>query len=66
MEAIEIASETIKDLALDIHESLGSHLNQSVAQVFSEITGKPDYRIYIDEKLNIAVDNTKNMSAISI
>lgn len=59
LEAIEIASETIKDLALDIHESLGSHLNQSVAQVFSEITGKPDYRIYIDEKLNIAMDNTK-------
>jgi len=59
LEAIDIAAKTIKDLASDIHESFGSRLSQSITGVFSEITGKPYQRIYIDEKLNIAMDNTR-------
>jgi len=59
LEAIDIAAKTIKELALDIHESFGSRLGRSVTEVFSEITGEQDRLIHIDEKLNIAMDNTK-------
>jgi len=59
VDAIDVAVKTIKELASDIHESFGSSLNASVAEMFSEITGKSSQQIYIDEKLNISVDNTK-------
>ncbi len=53
LEAIRLALSTIEELSSQIHDSFGQQLNQTVAQVISEVTGQRYQELKIDEKLDI-------------
>jgi len=68
LEAVNLAIETIEELAKDIHDSFGRQLSNAVAAVLSEITGGKYRQLAIDEKLDIRVvwkDDFKALDRLS-
>ena len=53
IEAINLALNTINELAVNIHDSFGKQLNDSVSYVIKQMTGERYQDIKIDEKLNV-------------
>lgn len=51
--AIELASDTIRELAAAIHDSFGKELNRAVSGIISEVTNGKYQDIKVDENLNI-------------
>lgn len=59
LEAIAIAKMVISDLSGEIHQTFGKQMNEEVAEIFSEITGRERQAVLIDEKLNVRLDGIK-------
>ncbi|BCN28958.1 ATP-binding protein [Anaeromicropila herbilytica] len=55
LKAVDLASETIENLAIQIHDSFGLKLSKTVSDIISKITSNRYTDVRIDEKLNIKV-----------
>ncbi|MFV0341896.1 MAG: ATP-binding protein [Anaerocolumna sp.] len=55
LEAIQLATNTINSLAIDIHDTFGRKLNKIVSDLTIESTGGKYTDIKVDEKMNIKV-----------
>lgn len=55
LKAISLASKTIEELSIQIHDSFGLSLSKAVSDVVSDITCGRYSEVKIDEKLNIKV-----------
>lgn len=61
--SIELAIQTIKELAAEIHDSFGRNLNEMLSSLIHKVTDGKYSRVVVDEKLNIKVmEDSTNIS----
>ena len=56
VEALKLALQTIEQISIDIHDTFGRQLNQTLSNIISEVTKHKYGNIKVDEKLDIKVD----------
>jgi DNA repair exonuclease SbcCD ATPase subunit len=60
LEAIKLASDTLRELSFDIHNHFGKELNQLVSEISDYVTNGKYHDIKLDEKLDVKVGQEAN------
>lgn len=62
--AMDISTNTLKELSTDIHQNFGQELNQRVVDLFAQITDGSHQQLTVDDKFNISIDNGRQFIGV--